>query len=158
MTITEALLRVGDELKTTMIQKLKDNGSYDTGALGNSITYDVRTEQFSYQLVRTMLTYGNYVDQGIGRGKGKQPPVQAIMDWLTRKAIPIPTGMKQETFAFLIARKIGERGTDPKPRPFIAPSIQRVLETTGKELLTKAGVDTVVANINGALQDVDLKA
>ena len=121
MTITEALLRVGDELKSTMIQKLKDNGSYDTGALGNSISYDVRTQEFSYQLVRTMLKYGNYVDQGIGRGPGKQPPFQDIMDWLNRKKIPTPTGMKQEAFAFLIARKIGERGTDPKPRPRVNP-------------------------------------
>lgn len=158
MTITEALLRVGEELKTTMIQKLKDNGSYDTGTLANSISYDVRTDKFSYELVRTMLKYGDYVEQGIGRGPGDRPPVQPIMDWLTRKSIPIPTGMKKETFAFLIARKIGREGTDPRPKPFIAPSIQRVLQTTGKELLLEAGVDTVQANINGTLEDVQLKA
>jgi len=158
MTIEEALLRLGDELKATMTQELKNNGSYYTGTLANSIEYQVREQDFTYQLVRTMLKYGDYVDQGIGRGPGKQPPVQPLIEWIKFKRIPTPTGMSVESFAFLIARKIGKQGTDPRPRPFIAPSIDSVLKTTGKELLTKAGIDQIVANINGKLQDVKLTA
>ena len=158
MTIEEALLRLGDELKATMTQELKNNGSYYTGNLANSIQYQVRENNYTYQLVRTMLKYGDYVDQGIGRRPGKQPPVKPLIDWIKFKRIPVPTGMSVESFAFLIARKIGREGTDPRPRPFIAPSIDSVLKTTGKELLTKAGIDQIVANINGKLQDVKLTA
>lgn len=158
MRIEEALLRVGDELKLAMIDKLKANGSYGSGALANSISYDVRTDQFSYELVRTMLTYGIFVDQGDGRRPGKRPPVTPIIEWLKAKKIPIPSGLKIEQFAFIIARKIGKEGTHPRPRPFIAPSIQLVLQTTGKDLLSQAGVDTVVANINGKLEDIQITA
>ena len=157
MTITEALLKVGDELKATMIETLKKNGSYGKGDLANSITYDVRTREFNYELVRTMLTYGIFVDQGDGRKPGKRPPVQPLIDWITFKKIPIPQGLTVKQFAFAIANKIKKRGTDPKPRPFITPSIQQVMNTTGKELLLEAGVDTVVANINGTLEDIKVK-
>lgn len=158
MTITEALIRVGEELKQAMINQLKSNGSYNTGDLGNSITYSVVQRDYEYDLVRTMLKYGNYVDQGIGRGPGKMPPVKEIIEWLKLKRIPVPTSMTIEAFAFIIARKIGKEGTDPRPRPFIAPSITKVLQTTGQELLSKAGVDTVIANINGQLQDISISA
>ena len=158
MTIEEALLRLGDELKATMTQELKRNGSYYTGDLAKSISYKVVQQDFTYDLVRTMLKYGDYVDQGIGRGPGKQPPVQPLIEWIKFKRIPTPTGMSVESFAFLIARKIGREGTDPRPRPFIAPSINYVLENVGKKLLSEAGIDQIVANINGKLQDVKLTA
>ena len=157
MTIQEALVKVGEELKSTMIQTLKDNNSYNSGQLANSIMYDVRTREFNYELVRTMLKYGDYVDQGIGRGPGKRPPVKPLMEWIQRKSIPVPTGMTVKQFAFAIAQKIHDRGTDPRPRPFITPSIQQVMNTTGKELLQEAGVDTVVANINGTLEDINVR-
>jgi hypothetical protein len=164
MTIQQALVKVGEELKSTMIQTLKDNKSYNSGQLANSIMYDVRTREFNYELVRTMLTYGIFVDQGIGRGPGKRPPwdpktksFKTIVDWIQAKKIPVPTKLTVEQFAFAIANKIKKRGTDPKPRPFITPSIQQVMRTTGKELLQEAGVDTVVANINGTLEDINVR-
>jgi len=158
MTITEALIRVGEELKQAMINQLKSNGSYNTGDLGNSITYSVVQRDYEYDLVRTMLKYGNYVDQGIGRGPGRIPPVREIMEWVQMKKIPVPSGLTLESFAFAIAKNIGKRGTDPRPRPFIAPSINKVLQTTGREILQKAGVDTVTVNINNTLQDIKITA
>jgi len=158
MTITEALIRVGEELKQAMINQLKSNGSYNTGDLGNSITYSVVQRDYEYDLVRTMLKYGNYVDQGIGRGPGRIPPVREIMEWVQLKKIPVPSGLTLESFAFAIAKNIGKRGTDPRPRPFIAPSINKVLQTTGREILQKAGVDTVTVNINNTLQDIKITA
>jgi len=158
MTITEALIRVGEELKQAMINQLKSNGSYNTGDLGNSITYSVVQRDYEYDLVRTMLKYGNYVDQGIGRGPGRIPPVREIMEWVQMKKIPVPSGLTLESFAFAIAKNIGKKGTDPRPRPFIAPSINKVLQTTGREILQKAGVDTVTVNINNTLQDIKITA
>lgn len=156
MTIEEALLRVGEELKKAMTDQLKTNGSYNTGKLANSIQYKVEQNDYEYDLVRTMLTYGVYVDGGYGRKAGKQPPVKEIIEWIQFKKIPVPASLTIESFAFAIARKIGRMGTDPRPRPFIAPSINRVLTTTGKEIMSKAGVDTVVANIDGKLKDIKI--
>lgn len=158
MTIEEALLRLGDELKETMIATLKSNKSYGSGNLAKSIEYEVQQDNFEYQLVRTMLTYGIFVDQGDGRRPGTPPPVQPLIEWIKFKKIPVPSGMSVESFAFAVAGKIGNQGTDPKPRPFIAPSIQTVLQTTGKELLSEAGVDTVIANINKELKDIKISA
>lgn len=158
MTIHEALLRVGEELKIAMTAQLKSNGSNNTGNLANSIEYKVEQRDYEYNLIRTMLKYGDYVDQGIGRGPGKRPPVEDIMDWLEMKRIPLPTGMVKESFAFLIARKIGKEGTNPKPRPFITPSITSVLNNTGKKILSQAGIDEVLANINGSLQSIKITA
>lgn len=158
MTLEEALLRVGEELKQAMINQLKSNGSYNTGDLGNSIQYKVEQRDYEYNLVRTMFKYGDYVDQGIGRGPGRIPPVREIMEWVQMKKIPVPTGLTIESFAFAIAKNIGKKGTDPRPRPFIAPSINKVLQTTGREILQKAGVDTVTVNINNTLQDIKITA
>jgi hypothetical protein len=47
-----------------------------------------------------------------GRVGGNRPPSQAIEDWLNAKGIkPIDDKMKISTLAFLIARKIGQKGT-----------------------------------------------
>ena len=121
-----------------MIAELKANGSYVTGDLANSIQYEVQIDQDGIGLARTMLKYGEYVDQGIGRGPGKMPPSQDIINWLTIKRIPIPQGLTTEQFAYLIARKVGKMGTHPKPRPFVAPSINAVLKGKGKGLITRS--------------------
>jgi len=158
MTIEEALVRLGDELKVTMTEQLKKNGSYYTGDLAKSIDYEVRVQNFDYQLVRTMLTYGIFVDQGDGRRPGTPPPVKPLIDWIKFKKIPVPQGMSVESFAFAIAKKIGKQGTNPRPRPFIAPSIQTVLDGVGKKLLSEAGIDTIIANIDNELQDIKITA
>ena len=47
-----------------------------------------------------------------GRNAGRQPPIQAIEQWLIQKGIkPIEDKMKISTLAFLIARKIAKNGT-----------------------------------------------
>lgn len=45
----------------------------------------------------------------VGRGPGKMPPKQPILDWVQSKGI---RGKEAERRAFLIRRKIGKRGTD----------------------------------------------
>lgn len=157
ITLEQALQRVGEELKQAMTDELKSNGSYNTGDLSNSIDYEVRQNGDGYQLVRRMLAYGNYVDQGIGRGPGKMPPVRDIMDWIQLKRIPVPTNLTTEAFAFAIARNIGKRGTDPRPRPFINPSINKVMRDIGEKLIGEGATDEIVEAINDQLQSVKVK-
>lgn len=46
-----------------------------------------------------------------GRGPGKQPPIQNIIDWIRSKAIAL-VDITEKGLAFLIARKIGREGTN----------------------------------------------
>jgi len=46
-----------------------------------------------------------------GRRPGKMPPVSSILDWIKAKPIPIPPKMKDTSLAFIIAKKIGGKGT-----------------------------------------------
>ena len=158
ITLEQALQRVGEELKQAMTDELKSNGSYNTGDLANSITYEVRENGLEYQLVRKMLAYGNYVDQGIGRGPGKQPPVRDIMDWIQLKRIPVPANLTLESFAFAIANNIGKRGTNPRPKPFINPSISAVMRNMGEKLIGEGATDEIVQAVNEQLQSITVKA
>lgn len=74
-----------------------------------------------------------------GRIAGKQPPTKAIEDWLNAKGIkPIEEKMKISTLAYLIARKIGQMGTNPANHQYvydevITPErIQRILDKITK--------------------------
>lgn len=59
-----------------------------------------------------------------GRKAGKQPPIDAIKDWLEQKGIkPIENKMKISSLAFLIARKIAREGTAPENHLFIYDEI-----------------------------------
>jgi len=158
ITLEQALVKVGEELKAAMQNELKSNGSYNTGDLSNSIDYEVLQNGDGYQLARRMLAYGNYVDQGIGRRPGKMPPQQDIIDWIDLKRIPIPTGLQKETFAFLIARKIGDKGTNPRPRPFINPSISKVMRDSGEKLIGEGATNEIVQAVNEQLQSITVKA
>lgn len=158
ITLEQALVRVGEELKAAMQDELKSNGSYNTGDLANSITYEVRENGLEYQLVRKMLAYGNYVDQGIGRGPGKQPPVRDIMDWIQLKRIPVPSNLTLESFAFAIAKRIGQRGTNPRPRPFINPSISSVMRNVGDKLIGEGATNEIVQAVNEQLQSIKITA
>lgn len=62
------------------------------------------------------VKYGFFVEHG--RSPGKRPPKNAILEWMKAKGIRLPE-KQMEQVAFLIARKIGKKGT--KPRPFVAP-------------------------------------
>lgn len=158
ITLEQALIRVGEELKVAMQQQIKSNGSDNTGALSNSIDYEVRQNGDGYQLVRRMLAYGNYVDQGIGRRPGRRPPQQDILDWIELKRIPVPTGMEKEAFAFIVARRIGEKGTNPRPRPFINNSISKVMRETAEGLIAEGATDEIIQAVNDQLQSVKVTA
>lgn len=47
----------------------------------------------------------------VGRQPGKMPPVDVIKGWIQIKQVPLPQGISLDQFAFIIARKIGKKGT-----------------------------------------------
>ena len=73
-----------------------------------------------------------------GRRAGKQPPIQAIEDWLKSKGIkPIEDKMSISSLAFLIARKIAKEGTDKKSNLPIYTQV-----------VTPERIDSILSKIN----------
>jgi len=131
LATTEELTLIANAYKEEAILKLTQNGSNVTGKLAASIKVQpARVTETSVVIPVTMLKYGEYVDKGNERGRGKQPPVQDIVQWVKQKRITVPRQFKNvEQFAFAIAYNIGKQGQRfKKARPFIEPALNSVQE------------------------------
>lgn len=131
LATTEELTKIANSYKEEAIIKLTENGSNVTGRLAASIKVQpARITETAVVIPVTMLKYGDYVDQGNERGKGKQPPVQDIKNWIQQKRISVPNQFKSvEQFAWAIAYNIGKQGQRFKrARPFIEPALNSVRE------------------------------
>lgn len=97
------------------IYRVKLGPSNATGNLSNFQTIiDINDTTFSVAF--ELEDYWKYVEYG--RGPGKQPPIDAIEQWVRIKPV-VPraiNGRVPDTrqLAFLIARKIGREGIEPK--------------------------------------------
>ena len=152
MTITEALVRLGDLFRSAMQAKAPKN----TGALRDSIKYQVDDSQDGvYQLKRSMLKYGMYQDGGVKGTKSSPSPDNRSfypMGQFKYKVI----GPNDSPLEYPVRLTIAQHGL--KPKPFVGIAIDQVMANEGKELLTKASVDTIQLSVKGELQDVKIKA
>lgn len=132
-----ALGEYGDRVREQMVANLKRNKSYVTGDLAKSIT----NETFQNELIENIAVnewYGIVIEEGIGRGPGKIPPIAPIKNWIKRRALTPKRGVTVDQFAWAIATNIGKRGTNPKARPFAAPAVKQVKEEFGDAVLQEA--------------------
>ena len=138
LATTEELTLIANEYREEAIIKLTQNGSNVTGRLAASIRVQpARLTETSIVIPVTMLKYGQYVDDGAERGRGRRPPVQDIVQWIKQKRISVPNQFKDvEQFAFAISYNIGKSGQRFKrARPFIQPALNSVEQqyiTSGK--------------------------
>lgn len=77
------------------------------------VTFGIEHNGAQYMVYLDLQKYWKYVEYG--RGPGKRPPEDAILEWVRLKPV-IPrekNGIKptNEQLAFLISRSIGENGT-----------------------------------------------
>lgn len=77
------------------------------------VTFGIEHNGAQYMVYLNLQNYWKYVEYG--RGPGKRPPREAILEWIEAKPV-IPrekNGIKptNEQLAFLISRSIGENGT-----------------------------------------------
>lgn len=124
----KTLEKAGAAIVAEMRSNLKKNGSNATGELSQSISYTVKDTQKGLKLLIGMEEYGGAVDGGRGASKSGGPRQswrQKIITWMRAKNITPRGGVSMETAAFLITRKINERGY--RPKPFIDKSVQAVL-------------------------------
>lgn len=109
-----ALEEYGNVIAEQYKSNLKANGHKATGNLINSITSHITVNGYEYAIELTLEDYYKYVEEG--RRPGKFPPVSKILEWVKVKRI-LPTPMAngklptEKQLAFLISRKIAEKGT-----------------------------------------------
>jgi len=134
--LQQELQRIGDQIVAEMRNTLARNKSNASGTLSDSIQATALPPQDNvYTLDIAMEDYGPIVDGGRGQsrtGGKKQTWRRSIESWINRKGISLKPGVTLEQAAFLITRKINEKGY--KAKPFIQPSINSVLNKNQQPL------------------------
>lgn len=124
---------------------LNENGAIASGSLGESIAVTIKPQGFDV----TMLDYWEYVDEG--RPAGKFPPISKIEEWLTYPSVKdrltfgredLFDESKRKGLAFIIARKIANKGT--KGNEFVTNVVESDLTDQMVEALAVATADDIV--------------
>lgn len=110
----EALRQYADTLRQRYQNKLTEDDHVASGNLLRSVEYRVDAGSKSIEISLNLEDYWKYVESGT---KPHFPPISAILQWIKVKPVipsrtyngKLPT---QEQLAFLIARKISEKGTE----------------------------------------------
>lgn len=107
----EMAIAIRNEYQDNLIR----NDRIASGDLLNNIEYEVTRGDFTYTIYVKMKDYWYYVENG--RKAGKWPPIDNILNWIKIKPVlPRPNAEGKlptpQQLAFLIARKIGEEGTE----------------------------------------------
>lgn len=99
------------EYRTLLLQR----STSQSAALADSMLAEVITDERTVHIAVQLYAYWRWIEDG--RGPGKQPPLQSIVEWVERSELAneaAQAGMTVRQMAFLIARKIGREGTQGK--------------------------------------------
>ena len=107
----EMAIAIRNEYQDNLIR----NDRIASGDLLNNIEYEITRGDFTYTIYVKMKDYWYFVENG--RKAGKMPPIDNILSWIRVKPVlPRPNAKGKlptpQQLAFLIARKIGEEGTE----------------------------------------------
>ena len=107
----EMAIAIRNEYQDNLIR----NDRIASGDLLNNIEYEITRGDFTYTIYVKMKDYWYFVENG--RKAGKMPPIENILNWIRVKPVlPRPNAEGKlptpQQLAFLIARKIGEEGTE----------------------------------------------
>lgn len=97
---------------------LDENGTNASGTLSKTMDWDVEIDDDRMSVGVWIEDYWEYVENG--RKAGKFPPPPKIEEWVLIKPVnPYPNKKGKaptvKQLAYLIGRKIAEKGTDPQP-------------------------------------------
>lgn len=144
----EALLNTYGKQLVTALEKALPRTADATGELRNSIHFVITRFGITYRFELRLADYYKWVDEG--RKAGKQPPIADILKWIKDKRFVMNKGKLQtktkgsklknisddlklsNQLAFLIARKIGRRGT--KGTNFYSSTVPAWVEELKKEI------------------------
>ncbi len=100
-------LKYLDVLKTGILDAYERSGRKASGDYGEELS----TETTETSMALYGASHSVYVEKG--REPGKFPPINAIKDWIdVKQGLPAVFREKKDQYAFLIARKIANEGTN----------------------------------------------
>jgi len=107
--LTRLLTEILERARTEIIKRTPVGHS---GAARAGWTSEIRGRNTSSQLgiIANPVLHVDPLDTG--RRPGKRPPIEAIIPWVGSK-LGVPPGPARRSVAFLVARSIGARGTQP---------------------------------------------
>ncbi len=136
----QELLTEFEALKKELIARHDELGMRASGQWAESLT----VEASENSAVITQTAYGDALENG--RKPGRQPPSEAIEQWLRDKGIAerLEKEIAVSSLAFLIARKIGREGWNRKDNggtqlisSVITPQrMQQIIDTIGESRLS----------------------
>lgn len=147
--LADVLYEFAVEVRNLYQDNLILNNRIASGNLLNNIDFRLKINDSAYSVIFSMEDYWWYVENG--RKAGKRPPMDKILEWIKIKPIlPRPSNEKLPTpnqLAFLIARKIGEEGTEGTGD--LSYSIEKVFERYREKIYTAIydDVDNAVIKI-----------
>lgn len=156
MTLKESLEKFGHNTVGDAIQTLTKMNKNVTGKLASSLSYTLINDDTAVDF--DMEYYGYTVDQG--RLIGKQPPIDAIEEWLKNRNL-------NTSLAYVIARSIGRKGI--KPTYFFTDAFEKNNAIQTDELnnevdftsilgLTDANdIDDILKSLDEELKDIEIK-
>lgn len=118
----KALNDFGQKIVDNYRAELEDCG-YQDGQLYRTLSYSVKMNNSSWLISISLEEYWRYIENGRRPG-AKMPPLDVIEKWIKVKQIlPRPLTLKSgksvvptiPQLSFLIARKIGRDGIQPRP-------------------------------------------
>lgn len=118
---------------------LMKNDSNASGALQRSMILDeIVIDDKRMSVTIELEDYWYYVEHG--RGAGKMPPIEPIVNWIESKPVPPKVeGLTVRQRAFAIARSIGENGT--KPRPFFEKATKQTYSQFKEDIAEAVHMD-----------------
>jgi hypothetical protein len=147
--LTEALQKFGNQIVRQMQNLLARNRANASGFLSNSIEATVTTPKDNVTILDiSMPAYGEIVDAGRGKsrkGGPKQNWRGDIKEWILQKPVKLKPGVTLEQAAFLITRKINQKGY--KAKPFINPAIDQVVGQD-TEKISDAAFQITINNVD----------
>ena len=103
LTLTSQIL---DSFAIETIEAIRAKIPNVTGTMSNSLQYWIDESGLTIYSTEKYFTVLE-----TGRKPGKRPPIDVVEKWIVDKGIIPDGGISTRSLAFLIARKIGEEGT-----------------------------------------------
>lgn len=115
-----------------MRQRMSDGGAppyKNMNASGRSrklFTFDIQTTPDA--IIGILYGPEHVIHLERGRGPGKFPPPQSILEWMDFKGIIPRDGMSKKSLAYLIGRSIAEKGTRMSQKKHRSGILSEILE------------------------------
>lgn len=159
--VREVLEEFGEYVREIYRYNLSSEEVNATHNLYNNISVHVKNNGRFYTVSLNLEEYWKYIEYG--RGPGKFPPIDEILNWITTKPViafendlgKIPS---ERSLAFLIGRKIATEGT--KGKALLEQSVEEVLEVYYSRLteaIQKDAGDIVSATIKSGFRGSNFK-